>query len=130
MIEYISAWSLVWTALARPDPLVFKHSDELNLTYCVSDIWASGALKRRRFQAFLAKNRGLGRNNENSMTETWTQYYRAAEFQHALHGVEAVRAGRDATSEAMANSMADAQRSQGSARTVARQIGSQRRAAC
>ena len=63
------------------------------------------------FQKRFNKDVDLARNNEElyDRKDVDAVFVATADFQHAMHGVEAVRAGRDAYVEKpMANTMADA----------------------
>ncbi len=94
-------------------PAFMAHAKELNFDFvAVSDIWS-----RRRDEAadFLGKQSGQtiekARNNEElyGRKDVDAVIISTADFQHALHGVEAVRAGRDAYIEKpLANTMEDA----------------------
>ncbi|HYO63304.1 MAG TPA: Gfo/Idh/MocA family oxidoreductase [Pyrinomonadaceae bacterium] len=94
-------------------PSFMAHAKELNFDLvAVSDIWS-----RRRAEGaeFLAKRTGhaveQARNNEElyARKDVDAVMIATADFQHALHGIEAVRAGRDAYVEKpMANTMEDA----------------------
>jgi len=115
-------------------PSFLLHAKELNFDFtAVSDIWS-----RRREEGATALSKLTGheiakaRNNEElyDRKDVDAVIVATADFQHALHGAEAVRAGRDAYVEKpMANTMEDA-------RTILKaveetkkivQIGSQRR---
>ena len=94
-------------------PAFQKHAQELNFELvAVSDIWSK---RREAAEAFFAKNNltkpFLARNNDElyDRKDVDAVMIATADFQHALHGVEAVKAGRDAYVEKpMANTMADA----------------------
>lgn len=121
-------------------PAVLAHAKELNFDLvAVSDIWS-----RRRDEAVaeITKKRsekGLpnlaiarARNNDElyDMKEVDAVIIATADFQHALHGVEAVRAGRDAYIEKpLANTMEDARAILKAVEETKRvvQIGTQRR---
>src|SRR5580693_6982794 len=111
------------------------HAKELNFEFvAVSDIW-----NRRRDEgaAFIQKQCGGSpiasvRNNDElyARKDVDAVIVATADFQHALHGVEAVRAGRDAYVEKpMANSMDDARAILKAVEETKKivQIGSQRR---
>jgi len=115
-------------------PSFLQHNRELNFEFvAVSDIWS-----RRREEAgahleeLTGKRPALARNNEElyDRKDVDAVFIATADFQHAMHGVQAVRAGRDAYIEKpLANTMADAkairQAVKDTGRVVA--IGSQRR---
>src|SRR5689334_16221051 len=115
-------------------PSFLQHNRELNFELvAVSDIWS-----RRRDEAaahlerVTGKRPALARNNEElyDRKDVDAVFIATADFQHAMHGVEAVRAGRDAYIEKpLANTMTDAkairQAVTETARVVA--VGSQRR---
>jgi predicted dehydrogenase len=115
-------------------PSFLQHAKELNFDFvAVSDIW-----NRRRDEGaeMLARLTGheiaKARNNEElyDRKDVDAVIVATADFQHALHGVEAVRAGRDAYVEKpMANTMADARALLKAVEETKRivQIGSQRR---
>src|SRR5256714_1645681 len=94
-------------------PSFMMHAKELNFDFvAVSDVWS-----RRRDEGAEGLGKLVGhelakaRNNEElyDRGDADAVIIAAADFQHALHGVEAVRAGRDAYVEKpMANTMEDA----------------------
>jgi len=94
-------------------PAFMMYARELNFDFvAVSDIWS-----RRRDEGaeFIAKLTGhtidKARNNDElyARKDVDAVIISTADFQHALHGVEAVRAGRDAYIEKpLANTMEDA----------------------
>ena len=94
-------------------PAFLLHAKELNFDLvAVSDIWSR---RREEGSAAIAKLTGheiaTARNNEElyARKDVDAVLVATADFQHALHGVEAVRAGRDAYVEKpMANTMDDA----------------------
>jgi len=99
----------------------------------LSDIWK---LHREEGAAWFGKETGktpaLARNNDElyEMKEVQAVIISTADHQHALHGVEAVRAGRDAYVEKpLANQMADAQAVLKAVKETKRivQVGTQRR---
>ncbi len=115
-------------------PSFMKHAAELNFEIvAVSDIW-----RRRREEggAFVEKVAGtrpaLCRNNDElyDRKDVDGVIIATSDFQHALHGVEAMKAGRDAYIEKpLANTMADARAIRAAVKEHARvvQIGTQRR---
>ncbi len=115
-------------------PAFMMHAKELNCDLvAVSDIWS-----RRRDEGADALGKLTGheiakaRNNEElyERKDVDAVIVATADFQHALHGVEAVRAGRDAYVEKpMANTMEDAKAIRKAVEETKRivQIGSQRR---
>jgi len=115
-------------------PSFMTHAKELNFDFvAVSDIWS-----RRRDEGAEAISKLVGheiakaRNNEElyDRKDVDAVIIATADFQHALHGVEAVRAGRDAYVEKpMANTMEDAKAIRKAVEETKRivQIGSQRR---
>jgi predicted dehydrogenase len=115
-------------------PSFLMHSKELNFEFvAVSDIW-----NRRReegvahLEKLTGKKLAMARNNEElySRKDIDAVIVATADFQHALHGVEAVRAGRDAYVEKpMANTMADARALRQAIKETGKivQIGTQRR---
>jgi predicted dehydrogenase len=115
-------------------PGLLIHAKELNFEFtAVSDIW-----NRRRDEgaAFIKNQTGssvaIVRNNEELYEKRLADavIISTADFQHALHGVEAVQAGVDAYIEKpLAESMADARailKAVQSSKQIV-QIGSQRR---
>jgi predicted dehydrogenase len=115
-------------------PALLMHSKELNFDLvAVSDIWS-----RRREEGAAAVAKLVGheiakaQNNDElyARKDVDAVLIATADFQHALHGVEAVRAGRDAYVEKpMANTMEDAKALRKAVEETKRivQIGSQRR---
>ncbi len=115
-------------------PCFLAHAQELNVEItAVSDIW-----KRRRDEGnvFLKEKTGrdvtLARNNDELFEKKLVDavIISTADFQHALHGAAAVRAGLDAYIEKpLAESMADAREVLKAvhATNAVVQIGSQRR---
>jgi predicted dehydrogenase len=117
-------------------PALQLHAGDLNFEIAaVSDIW-----NRRRDEG-VAFSRSLGgrrvrgfRNNEEMYAAGATDavIIGTADFQHALHGVEALDAGQDAYIEKpLANTMADARAIRAAAARAGRivQNGTQRRSA-
>jgi predicted dehydrogenase len=117
-------------------PAFQKNSKELNFEIVAcSDIWSK---RRDEASAFLEKLNGtkpaLARNNEElyDRKDVDAVIVATADFQHALHGVQAVKAGRDAYVEKpMANTMADARALRAAVKETGKivQIGTQRRSA-
>ncbi|HEX2711981.1 MAG TPA: Gfo/Idh/MocA family oxidoreductase [Candidatus Acidoferrales bacterium] len=115
-------------------PAFLKHADELNFEIvALSDIWK---LRREEGAAYLEKHVGkqvaLARNNEELYDRKGVDavIIGTADFQHAMHGLEAVRAGRDAYVEKpLANTMADARAIRQAVGETGKivQIGTQRR---
>jgi predicted dehydrogenase len=116
-------------------PSFLQHCKELNMEImALSDIWK---LRREEGEAFLKKQNGieriaLARNNDElyANKEVDAVIIATADFQHALHGVEAVRAGRDAYVEKpLANTMEDARAILKAVQETGKivQIGTQRR---
>jgi predicted dehydrogenase len=115
-------------------PSFLQHKDKLNFEIvAVSDIWSR---RRDEAAAEIEKRTGtrpaLARNNDelHDRKDVDAVFIATADFQHALHGVEAVRAGRDAYIEKpLANTMADAKAIRQAVKDTGRivQIGSQRR---
>src|SRR5215813_1450853 len=115
-------------------PSFYKHAAELNFEMAaVSDIWSvRRAEAAEYFQKHFNTNVALARNNEElyDRKDVDAVFIATADFQHAMHGVEAVRAGRDAYIEKpLANTMADAKAIRQAVHDTGRivQIGSQRR---
>src|SRR5215510_7208332 len=115
-------------------PAFMLHAKELNFDLvAVSDIWSR---RRDEGAASLSKLTGheiaQARNNEElyDRKDVDAVIVATADFQHALHGAEAVRAGRDAYVEKpMANTMEDARAILKAVEETKKivQIGSQRR---
>jgi len=115
-------------------PAFLKSADELNFEIvAVSDIWS---LRREAGAAHIEKLTGKRpvavRNNDElyARKDIDAVIVGTADFQHALHGVEAVRAGRDAYVEKpLANTMEDARAIRQAVRETGKivQIGTQRR---
>lgn len=117
-------------------PAFHSRSKELNFEFvALSDIWTK---RREEGVAFLQKltggNISPARNNEElyDRKDVDAVIVATADFQHAQHGVQAVRAGRDAYVEKpMANTMADARGIRKAVHETGKvvQIGTQRRSA-
>lgn len=115
-------------------PAFLSQAKELDFEIvAVSDIWS---LRREAAAASLEKLAGrrpeLARNNDElyARKDVDAVIVATADFQHALHGVEAVRAGRDAYVEKpLANTMADAKAIRAAVKETGKivQIGTQRR---
>jgi len=115
-------------------PSFVKHASALNFEIvALSDIWSQ---RRDAGAAYVEKQTGkrpeLCRNNDElyDRKDVDAVIIATADFQHALHGVEAVRAGRDAYVEKpLANTMADARAIRKAVKETGRivQIGTQRR---
>jgi len=115
-------------------PAFVSLAGELNFELvAVSDIWS---LRREEGAALVEKLTGkrpvTTRNNEElyGRKDVDAVIVATADFQHALHGVEAVRAGRDAYLEKpLANTMADARAIRQAVKETGKivQIGTQRR---
>jgi predicted dehydrogenase len=115
-------------------PAMLIHAKDLNFDFvAVSDIW-----NRRRDEGAESLSKLVGhdiakaRNNEElyDRKDVDAVIVATADFQHALHGVEAVRAGRDAYVEKpLANTMEDARAILKAVEETKKivQIGSQRR---
>jgi predicted dehydrogenase len=115
-------------------PAFLQHSKELNFEFvAVSDIW-----DRRRAQGKAEISTKTGkdidavRNNDElyERKDVDAVIIATADFQHAQHGVEAVRAGRDAYIEKpMAHTMTDARAIRQAVKETGKivQIGTQRR---
>src|SRR5260370_24012642 len=80
-------------------PAFYKHANELNFdVVAVSDIWSlRRAEATEYFQKRFNKTVALARNNEElyDRKDVDAVIIATADFQHALHGVEAVRDGRN-----------------------------------
>lgn len=117
-------------------PAFLKHAGEMNMEIvAVSDIWS---LRRQEAEGQLESKIGrkpiLARNNEElyDRKDVDAVIVATADFQHALHAVEAVKAGRDAYVEKpLANTMDDARAVRKAVRETGKivQIGTQRRSA-
>lgn len=115
-------------------PSFSSHHKELNFDIVgVSDLWK---LRREAGQAFLKEKMGHDvtayRNNEElySAKSTDAVIISTADFQHALHTIEAVRAGQDTyTEKPLAETMSDARAVLKAVKESGKivQIGSQRR---
>jgi predicted dehydrogenase len=115
-------------------PALMIHARELNFApVAVSDIWNR---RREEGAAFVGKLTGQpvaqARNNEElyDRKDVDAVIIATADFQHALHGVEAVRAGRHAYVEKpLANTMSDAKAILEAVQETKKvvQIGTQRR---
>ncbi len=115
-------------------PAFMNHAEKLNFEIvALSDIWS---LRRDEGAAYVEKRTGkrpvLCRNNDElyDRKDVDAVIVATADFQHALHGVEAVRAGRDAYVEKpLANTMADARAIRKAVKETKKivQIGTQRR---
>jgi predicted dehydrogenase len=108
-------------------------SEQNSEIVALSDIWK---LRREEGAAWIGKQSGktpvLARNNDElyQMKEVQAVIISTADHQHALHGVEAVRAGRDPYIEKpLANQMADAHAILKAVKETKRivQVGTQRR---
>src|SRR5437667_6756532 len=114
-------------------PSFMMHAKELNFDFvAVSDVWS-----RRRDEGAEGLSKLVGheiakaRNNDElyDRKDVDAVIIATADFQHAMHGVEAGRAGRDAYVEKpMANTMSDARALRKAVHETGRivQIGSQR----
>jgi predicted dehydrogenase len=121
-------------------PALMAHAKDVNFDIvAVSDIWSR---RRDEAVAYIGKQRagkGLAdqtiataRNNDElyDRKDVDAVMVGTADFQHALHGIEAVRAGRDAYVEKpMANTMEDARALKKAVEETKKivQIGTQRR---
>ncbi|MGA8043010.1 MAG: Gfo/Idh/MocA family oxidoreductase [Terracidiphilus sp.] len=115
-------------------PAFLEHSKELNFEFvAVSDIWNR---RREEGAAYVQKLSGSPvaavRNNDElyARKDVDAVLIATADFQHALHGVEAVEAGRDAYVEKpTAHTMKDARRFLAAVKKTGRivQVGTQRR---
>ena len=115
-------------------PAFYKNAKEQNFEItALSDIWS---LRREQGSAGVQKLGGaapaLCRNNDElyDRKDVDAVIVATADFQHALHAVEAVKAGRDAYVEKpLANTMADARAVRKAVKETGKivQIGTQRR---
>ena len=115
-------------------PAFLRHSKELNFQFtAVSDLWSR---RRDEGAAFIETLSGntveTVRNNDELYVrkDVDAVLIATADFQHALHGIEAVNAGRDAYVEKpTADSMADARNFLAAVKKTGKivQIGTQRR---
>ena len=115
-------------------PAFLEHSKEMNFEFvAVSDIWDR---RRAEGQAEVGKRTGKTveavRNNDElyARKDVDAVMIATADFQHAQHGVEAVRAGRDAYVEKpMAHTMGDAKAIRQAVKETGKivQMGTQRR---
>jgi len=115
-------------------PAFLQHATAENFELvAVSDLWS---LRREQAMAHVEKLCGrrpdVVRNNDElySRKDVDAVIIATADFQHALHGVEAVRSGRDAYIEKpLANTMEDARAIRQAVKDTGRvvQIGTQRR---
>jgi predicted dehydrogenase len=117
-------------------PAFHQHAAELNFEFAgVSDIWK---LRREEGVAHITKVTGSdvtpARNNDElfARKDIDAVFVATSDFQHAQHGVAAVRAGKDAYIEKpLANTMSDAKDIRNAVKETGRvvQIGTQRRSA-
>jgi predicted dehydrogenase len=115
-------------------PAFLEHSKELNFEFvAISDLWSR---RREEGLAYLQKLTGnrvdTVRNNDElyARKDVDAVLIATADFQHALHGVEAVNAGRDAYVEKpTAHTMADARLFREAVHRTGKivQVGTQRR---
>ncbi|HVW76475.1 MAG TPA: Gfo/Idh/MocA family oxidoreductase [Alloacidobacterium sp.] len=116
-------------------PAFQQHAKEMNFEFiAVSDIWNR---RREEGAAYIQKVCGCNsiaqaRNNDElyARKDIDAVLIATADFQHALHGVEAVKAGRDAYVEKpTAHTMADAKAFRNAVRETNKivQVGTQRR---
>ena len=115
-------------------PAFLEHAKELNFEFvAVSDIWNR---RREEGAAYVQKLSGSPvdavRNNDElyARKDVDAVLVATADFQHALHGVEAVEAGRDAYVEKpTAHTMADARKFLAAVKKTGKivQVGTQRR---
>src|SRR5215469_7265225 len=115
-------------------PSFLQHSKEMNFEFiAVSDLWSK---RREEGVAYIEKLCGCKtdavRNNDElyARKDVDAVLIATADFQHALHGVEAVKAGRDAYVEKpTAHTMADAKAFRNAVRATGKivQVGTQRR---
>jgi predicted dehydrogenase len=115
-------------------PAFQEHAKELNFEFvAVSDIWSR---RREEGAAYVQKLSGnpiaAVRNNDElyARKDVDAVLIATADFQHALHGVEAVKAGRDAYVEKpTAHTMDDARKFRAAVHETGKvvQVGTQRR---
>jgi predicted dehydrogenase len=115
-------------------PAFQEHAKELNFQFvAVSDIWNR---RREEGSAYIQKLSGSAvdavRNNDElySRKDVDAVLVATADFQHALHGIEAVNAGRDAYVEKpTAHTMDDARKFLAAVKRTGKivQVGTQRR---
>jgi predicted dehydrogenase len=115
-------------------PAFLEHSKELNFEFvAISDLWSQ---RRDEGVAYIQKLSGATvdavRNNDElyARKDVDAVLVATADFQHALHGVEAVNAGRDAYVEKpTAHTMADAKAFRAAVHKTGKivQVGTQRR---
>ena len=115
-------------------PAFQEHAKELNFEFvAVSDLWNR---RREEGAAYIQKMSGSPiaavRNNDElyARKDVDAVLIATADFQHALHGVEAVNAGRDAYVEKpTAHTMDDARRFRDAVKSTGKivQVGTQRR---
>jgi predicted dehydrogenase len=115
-------------------PAFQEHAKEMNFEFvAVSDIWNR---RREEGAAFIQKASGnqiaAVRNNDElyARKDVDAVLIATADFQHALHGVEAVNAGRDAYVEKpTAHTMEDARKFRAAVKSTGKivQVGTQRR---
>ena len=115
-------------------PTFFDHAKELNFEFAaVSDIWDRRREEAKAHISMLAgKPIDTVRNNDElyDRKDVDAVIIATADFQHAQHGIEAVRAGRDAYVEKpMAHTMSDARAIRQAVKETGKivQIGTQRR---
>jgi predicted dehydrogenase len=115
-------------------PSFLQHAKELNFELvAVSDIWDRRREEGKSYISKLAKAPVAAVRNNDELYERKdvdAVFVATADFQHAQHGVEAVRGGRDAYVEKpMAHTMADARAIRQAVKETGRivQIGTQRR---
>jgi hypothetical protein len=115
-------------------PAFLEHAKELNFEFsAISDLWS---MRREQGVAYIDKLGGgkvaTARNNDElyARKDVDAVLIATADFQHALHGVEAVEAGRDAYVEKpTAHTMAHARRFRAAVHKTGKivQVGTQRR---
>jgi len=114
-------------------PAFMMHARELNFDFvAVSDIWSRRRDEGAESLKIVGHKIAKARNNDElyEHKDVGAVIIATADFQHALHGVEAVRAGRDAYVEKpLANTMEDARAILKAVEETKKivQIGSQRR---